>query len=85
MPNTAAMADYVSAEEMDLHLKDVLTKAQAGEVRFVHFGFHFESAARFIMRVAQTLAKWEGSNQIRFMTLEQAAQEYRRQTHDNQP
>ncbi len=84
MPNTAAMADYVSADEMDLHLKDVLSKAQAGEVRFVHFGFNFETSAQFITRVAQTLAKWEGSQQIRFMTLEQAAQEYRRQTHDNQ-
>lgn len=79
MPDTGALADYVTSDEMDLHLKEVIAKTKKGETRFAHFGFHQESAALFVARLAKSLAKWEAISQIEFMTLENAAKEYYRQ------
>ena len=77
--DTGALADYVTSDEMDLHLKEVLKKSESGETRFVHIGFHQETAARYVNRVAASLAKWEGNKSIEFQTLEKAAQSFREQ------
>lgn len=79
MPDTGALADYITSDEMDFHLKEVIARTKKGETRFAHFGFHQESAERFLPRLTNSLAKWEGIGQIEFMTLENAAKEYYRQ------
>ena len=85
MPNSGSMADYVTTDEMDLHLKDVLGKATQGETRFVHFGFHQETATQYLPRVTDCLAKWMGTKQITFMTLEKAAEEAQRLLDQQEP
>ncbi len=74
MPDTCALADYVTADEMDTHLRSVMEKVQKDEIRFVHIGFHQESANRYVDRIAACVAKWQENADIEFMTLEDAAQ-----------
>lgn len=50
MPDTGALADYVTADEMSGHVAAVVAR-QAGKDLFVHLGFHQETAARFLPRV----------------------------------
>ena len=74
MPDTGALADYVNAEEMDIHLKEAFDQAKKdGKVRFVHIGFHQETASRYVKRVADCLAKWQDVEGVEFLTLENAA------------
>ncbi|MCA8925615.1 MAG: hypothetical protein KDD82_27650 [Planctomycetes bacterium] len=57
MPDTGALADYVTAEEMLAHLEQAL-EAQAAAPRrdrFVHLGFHQETAARYAPRVSAAI------------------------------
>jgi hypothetical protein len=58
MPDTGALADYVTASEMEYHLRDALARFASDPTRdvFVHFGFHQETAARYASRVSEALA-----------------------------
>ncbi len=58
MPDTGALADYVTAAEMEGHLRDAVARLASNPTRdvFVHFGFHQETAARYASRVSEALA-----------------------------
>ena len=75
MPDTGALADYVSAEEMSGHVRQALARVQAGGTLplFVHLGLHQESAARFGSRVSAALAPLRLEKDLEFTTLEKAA------------
>jgi hypothetical protein len=75
MPDTGALADYVSAEEMSGHVRQALARVRAGGTHplFVHVGLHQESAARFGTRVSAALAPLRLDKDIEFSTLEKAA------------
>jgi hypothetical protein len=75
MPDTGALADYVSAEEMSQHVKQALVRLGADRTRplFVHIGLHQESAGRFAGRVSAALASVKHERDLQFLTLENAA------------
>lgn len=77
MPDTGALADYVTAREMTTHVREALTRQRlrpAGEV-YVHLGFHLETAARYLPRLAEALSALRGDADPRLAleTLEQSA------------
>ena len=81
MPDTGALADYVTAAEMIEHGRWGLAELERapGEV-FIHFGFHQETAARFLPRLEQALdvlAK-EGGARVVFETISASAARFRR-------
>lgn len=57
MPDTGALADYVTAQEMIGHVRAALKRFQADPSRdvFVHIGFHQETAARYGQRVVDAV------------------------------
>lgn len=59
MPDTGALADYATADEMVAHLESVIASADAapGTLRFAHVGFHQEGAADFAPRVIDALTR----------------------------
>lgn len=62
MPDTGALADYVTAAEMEGHLRtalDRLAHDPAHDV-FVHIGFHQETAQRYSTRVAEAIRAVRG-------------------------
>jgi hypothetical protein len=75
MPDTGALADYVSAEDMSGHVQEALARVRSGSSRpvFVHVGLHQESAARFAGRVSAALTGFRQEKDIEYLTLEKAA------------
>lgn len=57
MPDTGALADYVTAQEMRDHVARALARlpAAGGKDLFVHLGFHQETAAQHIARVIEAI------------------------------
>lgn len=74
MPDTGALADYVTAEEMSTHLQEALQKRTPTSRYFVHLGFHQESAEEYLPRLVQTLETWANHPDLYFCTLEKAAE-----------
>jgi hypothetical protein len=80
MPNTAALADYVTAGRMIEHVEEAIERAKADPLRpcFVHVGFHQETAAEFSPRIVAALHAVANRPELRCVTLERAAEESRR-------
>jgi|GEM_PF-678324 len=59
MPDTCALADYVTADEMVAHVEQALTRQAADPARdlFVHVGFHQETASRYADRVRAAIER----------------------------
>ena len=55
MPDTCALADYVTAAEMVDHVRRAAARLTPGRDLFVHVGFHQETAARYAARVGEAL------------------------------
>lgn len=55
MPDTGALADYVTVDEMVAHVRRAAARLRPGQDLFVHVGFHQETAARYAARVSQAL------------------------------
>ncbi len=77
MPDTCALADYVTAREMTTHVREALAQQRRrpdGEV-YVHLGFHLETAARFLPRLAQALTalRADADPRLALETLERSA------------
>jgi hypothetical protein len=74
MPDTGALADYVSAQQMADHIIDAISKLDQTD-RYVHIGFHQETADKYIERVIEALliVKATSTGRIIFETLEKAA------------
>ncbi len=79
MPDTGALADYVTGEEMIAHLETVLAAEKLNGLRFAHIGFHHETAARYGPRVRECLEHFADDGRIAFKTLEEAARLFRAQ------
>ena len=79
MPDTGALADYVTGQEMIEHLREQLEKIEGERDRFAHIGFHQETAARYVPRVVECLERWTADERVRFVTLEDAAELAREQ------
>lgn len=77
MPNTAALADYVTARQMIENVEQALELARRDPLRprFVHVGFHQETAAEFSPRVVAALTAIAQNPEVRFVTLAAAAEE----------
>jgi hypothetical protein len=84
MPDTGALADYVSAEQMAGHISDAVARLD-GEDRYVHIGFHQETAAKYIPRVIEALemVKKQHSRSVIFETLESSAYAAKKDLCDN--
>ena len=74
IPDTGALADYVSAEQMAGHIADAVAKLGDDHL-YVHIGFHQETAATYIGRVIEALSivKEKHADHLVFETLEQSA------------
>ncbi|MGE0710983.1 MAG: hypothetical protein AB7N76_28105 [Planctomycetota bacterium] len=57
MPDTGALADYVTADEMRAHVRAALARwrRRTRDDLYVHLGFHQETAARYLPRLRQAL------------------------------
>lgn len=57
MPDTGALADYVTADEMVAHIENAITRFSGDPSRdvYVHIGFHQETAARYAYRVSDAI------------------------------
>lgn len=78
MPDTGALADYVTADEMASHLRRAIARLRADPGRdvFRHIGFHQETAARYARRVAEAIRRIRAESPdapIVFETLEPSA------------
>lgn len=77
MPDTCALADYVTAEEMTRHVREALTRQRLRPERdvYVHLGFHLETAARFLPRLSQALSalRADADPRLALETLERSA------------
>jgi hypothetical protein len=71
MPDTGALADYVSAKDMVDHV-DRSVEQRIYEDRFAHIGFHQETAAEHVSKVIQAITeiKEKHGNRVVFETLE---------------
>ena len=69
MPDTGALADYVTSEEMTQHVREALTRQRKarGEVIYVHLGFHLETAERYLPRLTRTLEALRADNNPRLV------------------
>lgn len=81
MPDTGALADYVTAAEMTAHVRRALSRFRriSTRDRFVHIGLHLETAARYAPRVIkaiQDLLKDPNPN-LAFDTLSASARRHR--------
>jgi hypothetical protein len=76
MPDTGALADYVTAEEMADHVSTAVAELGGTKDRFVHIGFHQETAARYAYRVinAIRLITAKHGDRVVFETLKESAQ-----------
>ena len=59
MPDTCALADYVTADEMVAHIREANARLRLDPTRdlFVHIGFHQETAARYASRVTEVVRR----------------------------
>jgi hypothetical protein len=85
MPDTGALADYVSGMEMSEHLGRQLGKLEPGSFRFAHIGFHQETCRRFVPRLIECLTKWIHHRKVRFRTLTDAAALFEAQAQASPP
>ncbi|MAG56036.1 MAG: hypothetical protein CMJ83_07080 [Planctomycetes bacterium] len=80
MPDTCALADYVTAKEMAGHVTAAVQRLEKnGPDLYVHIGFHQETAARYATRVTQaikTIQATHGSRVV-FETLQASAKRAR--------
>lgn len=74
MPDTGALADYITAEEMNRHLSEALKQVTPNTRRFVHLGFHQETAEEYLPRLIATLDQWYRHPDLYFCTLEKATE-----------
>ncbi|MBO46147.1 MAG: hypothetical protein CMJ96_04540 [Planctomycetes bacterium] len=76
MPDTGALADYVTVEEMVGHIQDAVENLGTINDRFVHIGFHQETAAKYSPRVIAVIkeVKSRFGAQVIFEQLETSAQ-----------
>jgi len=74
MPDTGALADYVTGEEMLAHLRDAVKRLGDRDV-YVHIGFHQETADAYASRVTEAVRaiRKESGDKVVFETLETAA------------
>jgi hypothetical protein len=74
MPDTCALADYVTADEMVGHLREAVKRLGDKDL-FVHIGFHQETADRYAARVTDAVKaiRKESGDKVVFETLETAA------------
>lgn len=74
MPDTCALADYVTAAEMVAHLREAAGRLSRGDI-YVHIGFHQESAARYAQRVIDAIREVRRDRDAPYVfeTLETAA------------
>jgi phosphotransferase system HPr-like phosphotransfer protein len=79
MPDTGALADYVTAQEMSDHVDEAVNLIQNNQDRYVHIGFHQETAARYLPRVTAAIKsiKAKHGSLVVFETLETSAQHAR--------
>ena len=57
MPDTGALSDYVTSEEMVRHVREALARQreERQEAIYVHLGFHLETADRYLPRLTEAL------------------------------
>lgn len=77
MPDTGALADYVTAQEMAGHVRNAVAKLGSESDRFVHLGFHQETAALYLPRVTAALREIQAEypDRVVFETLETSARQ----------
>ncbi len=75
MPDTGALADYVTEDQMVEHLRRAIERARAHpeEEVFAHIGFHQESAGSYVGKISRALDRLKGEGELVFVTLEEAA------------
>lgn len=77
MPDTCALADYVTAAEMTTHVREALSIQRRRPERevYVHLGFHLETAARYLPRLTEALEalRADAEPRLAFETLERSA------------
>jgi ribosomal protein L40E len=75
MPDTGALADYVTVEDMSGHIADAVAKLDTEGDRFVHIGFHQETAASYAPRVIAAIREAQAAHGglLIFETLEASA------------
>jgi hypothetical protein len=77
MPDTCALADYVTAAEMTSHVREALARQRMHPERevYVHLGFHLETAARYLPRLEQALLtlRADADPRLALETLEESA------------
>jgi hypothetical protein len=76
MPDSGALADYLTAEQMEEHVRWAAgeTKKNTARPVFVHLGFHAETAHHFAPRLTEALASLrKGGVAMRFETLSTSA------------
>ncbi len=84
MPDTGALADYLTAKEMSDHIDEAVrliqNKRQNNQDHYVHIGFHQETAARYLPRVTAAVkaVRAKHGNLVVFETLEASAQHARK-------
>ena len=81
MPDTGALADYVTASEMEAHLARAAARVgdPPAHTVYAHIGFHQETAAKYVDRIidAITQVKRLHGELIQFETLGTAARRFR--------
>ncbi|MBI2931216.1 MAG: hypothetical protein HYY16_06165 [Planctomycetes bacterium] len=70
MPDTCALSDYVTAQEMENHILAAVERLRSRDV-YVHIGLHQETAARYGRRVTDAVKAVP--DKVSFETLEGAA------------
>ncbi|MBI5369264.1 MAG: hypothetical protein HZA54_19665 [Planctomycetes bacterium] len=89
MPDTGALADYVTPAEMTRHLEEALARCERERKQdlFVHIGFHQETAGRYAARVTEALraVRAQAPKCLVIETLEAAAPAARAQTQRGGP
>lgn len=81
LPDTGALADYLTALEMTDYVNRALARLRAvpGRPVFVHLGFHAETADEFAPRLADALVRLRAANTpMTFETASRAAELARR-------
>jgi hypothetical protein len=77
MPDTGALADYVTANEMEGHLLEGLVRLNKDPSKdiYIHIGFHQETAERYCGRVQEAITRVKKAHGPKFIfeTLENAA------------
>ena len=80
MPDTCALADYVTAEEMADHVAAAVARLEKSDKDlYVHIGFHQETAARYASRIIQAIRMIQEAHggRVVFETLDASARHAR--------